>query len=431
MDRLACDDRIKGLCSLFDLSGDREKQRLTGPPAETAIGDTAPAFSADGRTLAFTRQILNGVGDLYLLHLASGYQPQGEPERVASANVRNSGASWMPDGRELVFSSGNWFSSGLWRISAQKPVAPRRLAFAPDNATAPSVSQQGNRLSYVVSKFDTDIWRVTLPAPGGKPVSPTRFIGSTKLEFYPSYSPDGKRIAFVSDRSVASEIWVCDADGSNLTRLTSSGDADQPRWSPDGEIIAFASGTGGKREISAISANGGKTRRLISHPAQGQWPYWSRNGEWLYFTSINKGRYDISKMPSKGGQAVQITRNGGDRPEESPDGKMIYYSKGFPNEVSLWRVPASGGEEVKVLDVVHREGQWTVGRLGIYFFSLPDTLGHSDVRIYEFATGKIKTLLTIERQIFLSIAVSPDGRTILYPQIDEAGSDLMLVENFR
>ena len=241
-----------------------EKQRLTGPPAETAIGDTAPAFSADGRTLAFTRQILNGVGDLYLLHLASGYQPQGEPEKVASAKVRNSGASWMPDGRELVFSSGNWFSSGLWRISAQKPVAPRRLAFAADNATAPSVSQQGNRLSYVVSKFDTDIWRVTLPARGGKPVSPTRFIGSTKLEFYPSYSPDGKRIAFVSDRSGASEIWVCDADGSNLTRLTSSGDADQPRWSPDGEIIAFASGTGGKREISAISANGGKTRRLIS-----------------------------------------------------------------------------------------------------------------------------------------------------------------------
>jgi Tol biopolymer transport system component len=72
-----------------------------------------------------------------------------------------------------------------------------------------------------------------------------------------------------------------------------------------------------------------------------------------------------------------------------------------------------------------------VGQRGIYFFSSPDKQGHSDIRLYEFATGKIRKLLTIERQIFVAIAVSPDGQTILFPQQDENGSDLMLVEKFR
>jgi hypothetical protein len=110
---------------------------------------------------------------------------------------------------------------------------------------------------------------------------------------------------------------------------------------------------------------------------------------------------------------------------------VIYYSKGWPNALSVWKVPAGGGEEVKVLDSVHTLGEWTVGQRGIYFFSSPDRQGHSEIRLYEFATGKIRKLLTIEHKIDLAIAVSPDGQAILYTQLDEAGKDLMLVENFR
>ena len=68
---------------------------------------------------------------------------------------------------------------------------------------------------------------------------------------------------------------------------------------------------------------------------------------------------------------------------------------------------------------------------GIYFFTKPDEKGHSDLSVYEFATGKIRKILTIERPVTWRIEVSRDGRTILYTQVDEAGSDLMLVENFR
>ena len=135
-------------------------------------------------------------------------------------------------------------------------------------------------------------------------------------------------------------------------------------------------------------------------------------------------------MPSSGGEAVQITRNSGDTPQESPDGKFLYYMKGWPEAVSVWRASMDGDQEVKVLDSVHSEGLWAVAKEGIYYFRPPDKVGHSDICFYEFATGQIRKVLTIERPVG-NIAVSPDGGTILYAQSDESGSDLMLVENFR
>jgi serine/threonine protein kinase len=68
---------------------------------------------------------------------------------------------------------------------------------------------------------------------------------------------------------------------------------------------------------------------------------------------------------------------------------------------------------------------------GVHFISMEFVAGKSDIRLYEFSTGKTRKILTIDQRITEWIAVSPDGRTILYTQLDEAGSDLMLVENFR
>ena len=80
---------------------------------------------------------------------------------------------------------------------------------------------------------------------------------------------------------------------------------------------------------------------------------------------------------------------------------------------------------------MHPDSPWTVGEEGIYFFLMLDKQGSRSICLHEFATGKTRRLATIERVVSAGIAVSPDGRTLLYSQIDETGSDLMLVENFR
>ncbi len=403
----------------------RETRRLT------TSQDNAPAFSPDGRTLAFNRG-----NDICFLRLTKDYQPEGEPEQVAppAGSFENFGIAWSLDGRDIVFSSGYWPNTALWRVAALAGAKPRRLAFASEGASAPAVSRQGDRLAYAVNRSDTNIWRIDLRSPGQNPGIPARLIGSTREEESPAYSPDGKRIAFMSTRSGAYEIWVCASDGSNPVQVTAFGGpiVSAPKWSPDGQNIAFHAAPAGNEDLYVVSANGGPPRRMTTHPRADAWPYWSRDGQSLYFKSTRpSGWAEIWKMPAKGGEAVQITRHEGDAPQESPDGRFVYYEKGYPSQCSVWKVPAAGGEEVKVLDSTHRDAGWTVGKEGIYFFTPPDGQGRSDICLYNFATGKTSKLLTIERNVGYRIAVSPDERTILYTQFDQAGSDLTLVENFR
>jgi Tol biopolymer transport system component len=288
-----------------------------------------------------------------------------------------------------------------------------------------------------VNRKDYNIWRVDLLGPDRKPGNVARFISSTKEEAFPAYSPDGKKIVFESDRSGDSEIWVCDKDGSNQVKLTSIGVGGGyilgPQWSPDSQSIAFWGGPGSldNFDIYVIDANGGAPKRMTTDPADDSWPNWSGDGQWLYFVKADLD--EIWKIPSKGGKEIEVTRDkGAGWPHESPDGKWLYYSKGWPGPQSVWRKPVAGGEATKVLDAV--SFGWTVAQDGIYFSTLFDEKRHADLSVYEFATGKTRKIRTMERPANApanAITVSPDGRTILYVQLDEEASDLMLVENFR
>ena len=98
--------------------------------------------------------------------------------------------------------------------------------------------------------------------------------------------------------------------------------------------------------------------------------------------------------------------------------------------MSIWRISVDGGGETKLIDGVSTTGQWTTGPDGVYYFATPDSTGRSEMRLYESSTGRTTTILTAERSVTFRIAVSPDGRTIFYPQMDDQGSDLVLVEDF-
>jgi Tol biopolymer transport system component len=317
-------------------------------------------------------------------------------------------------------------------MAASMPGKPVRLAFASDATSAPAISRQGHRLAYAVDQVDLNIYRVDLSAPGLNPGVPFRLISSTKRESKAAFSPDGKRVAFISNRSGAWEFWLCDRDGSNLVQLTAleSEDDDRATWSPDGRSIAFGSLVGGKHQLFVASARGGIPRSLMTEPAGlTLWPAWSRDGQSIYFRSRRSGSSEIWKMPAAGGDAVQITPNGHERdlPQESPDGQFLYYVHGdrYPDQCSVWRMPVRGGEETRVLDSTSCAGPFVVLAQGIYFV----TPSRSDISYYDFSGGTTRKILTVGRATF--IEASPDGRTVLFTQADQSGSDLMLVENFR
>lgn len=406
-----------------------QEKRLTISPA--GVFEFCPAFSSDGRILAFSRWS-EGGSHLYLLRLGETCTPQGEPERIGLESTCNTGPAWMPDAKEILFGD----CSGLWRMMVSKSANPQRLIFALKGASAPAVSRQGNRLAYTMGSRDINIWRVDLKVPGQQAGTPVRFISSTRFEFHATYSLDGKRIAFVSERSGAREIWTCDSDGSNPVQVTSFRGmfVGMPKWSPDGRSIAFCGFPGGEPFIYVVSADGGVPRRLTTDPPGGNWPNWSGDGRSIYFVTESAGSSQIYVAPATGGKATQVTRDPDkpDLPHESPDGKFLYYSKGWPFPQSVWRVPVEGGEGTKLFDGVDKYGSWTIRGDGIYFFAAPDEKGRCDLSIYEFATGRTHRILRVMARVErFDLEISPDGRTALYTQEDESGSDLMLVENFR
>ena len=139
-------------------------------------------------------------------------------------------------------------------------------------------------------------------------------------------------------------------------------------------------------------------------------------------------------MPADGGEAVQITRKGGSFPQDSMDGKTLFYVKRKGRSAGtgsdeLWEVPADGGEESRVLEDVYLKN-FDVKQRGIYYVSKPDR-DSTPLLFYEFKSGRSKLVATIPQGGGVGFTVSPDEQTILYVLAGNWGLNLMLVENFR
>ncbi len=312
-----------------------------------------------------------------------------------------------------------------------------RLGFGLDAVSSPVVSVRGNRLAYLVAKGVANFYRVDLSGPDRKPGIPSRFALSNMTDRRPAYSPDGKKISFHSNRSGFWEIWVCDSDGSNAHQLTSlrGEGGDRSTWSPDGRSIAFGLLVAGKRQLFAMNSNGGRPRSLMTDPIGHMLqPSWSRDGQWIYFRSRRSGSGTIWKIPATGGEAFQVTANGNERdlPQESSDGKFLYYMNGdhYPEVCSVWRVPTGGGKESMMINSTACLWPFALGEQGIYYLTPLDKQGRTDMNVYDFHANKTRNILKLEKRTG-DLAVSPDGGSLLCMQSVQNYNQLMLVENFR
>ena len=160
-------------------------------------------------------------------------------------------------------------------------------------------------------------------------------------------------------------------------------------------------------------------------------PSWSRDGKWLYFASKSGNEpFQAWKIPAQGGSPIQLTKNGGISPVESPDGHFLYYAK--YEQGGLWRLPLRGGEETQILgDISGGEWpNWAGTSSGIYFLKFAKSR-HGTIEFLDFATHKILPLWTLENEPGWGLSISRDGKSIVYIQDEYAESSIMLVTNFR
>jgi Tol biopolymer transport system component len=264
-------------------------------------------------------------------------------------------------------------------------------------------------------------WTVVFPsrAPAEAPPSRAYKDGS------PAWSPDGMRIAFYSERDGNAEIYVMNADGSDVQRLTNSpADEGYPAWSPDGRTITFDSDRDGDFEIYAMNADGTNVQALTEHPARDVSATWAPDGSHVVFMSDRDGGFDVYKArpaaaANGGNQLVEATRVTTTRtswfPVYSPDGSHLAFHVGRDVHV----MPAAGGALTR-LTTDPANGMyptWSPDGTRIAFMSWRN--GRTELFTMNADGSDQKRLLSMERGDAIDPRWSPDGSRIAFVHMPE------------
>ncbi len=142
----------------------------------------------------------------------------------------------------------------------------------------------------------------------------------------PAASPDGSKVALIMSKNGSPDVWVCDADGSNLKQLTHTPEDSSPCWSPDGQWICFATKINERRSLAKVPAGGGAMERVPTPGAPNPTePDWSPDGKWIAFT-LQTGEFDICVMPADGSAPPTILVPGED-PSWSPNSRTLIFTR--------------------------------------------------------------------------------------------------------
>jgi Tol biopolymer transport system component/DNA-binding winged helix-turn-helix (wHTH) protein len=379
-----------------------------------------PIFSHDGQNLFYVC-----VHTMYDGELRSRPASGGAPTLIVSTVAPPVGLAVSGDDQRVAYSNGyGWPGVSFVNV---KDSSITRLS-VPEDSSWPTISPQGDKLAFSTHTSSISMWRRDLLHPSARPMV---VIPSSRQQNSPQYSPDGKHIAFESKRDGDWAMWVSDVDGGNLLKLSKDiFGSGAPRWSPDGTRIAFDTAALNPSSIYVVDPVEAVPRKLQTQVPDMKLPAWSHDGKWIYFTSDSEGGHRIYRCSPQGGTAEQLPTDAhATRPEESADGQYLYVTSREVNfqlgKLSL-KDPRSGVRPVPMPRVLH----WTLWQTtpnGIYF--VPEEARRT-MRYFSFATGKVTDVFTLDKDFDDGFSVSPDGRYILYSQLDEVNADIMIMDKY-
>jgi Tol biopolymer transport system component len=392
-----------------------------------------PAFSHDARRIVFVRRHAGPYGELAVAELAGG-----RTQTVSSDGGLVTSPVWSPDDKFLYFASGRGGAFNIWKIPSRGGEPEQITAGQGDDADL-SLSADGRHMAFSTYRQNVNIGVADLDAK--EPSLALKWVTSdaARGEVGPAFSPDGKRIAYFSNRKGVEKegIWVMDADGSNPASLVVDDNQNVfPRWYSDGTALLFrssiaSSGAAGDR-FRRVAISGGPPEVVVPGPfgitadvdSEGRVVGNDMTGHGAIYDPKTK---QTRVLEACAGSAFRWSRDGRriayiGRPGGTESGLWVYDFKVAPRQVfSGWVVSFAwkGADEL-----VCEEGK-------------PDLKGVF-WRFRADGSGREKIPLTISLAYMFfqlwpnnTVDVSPDGRRLAVHAMEQQEADIGMIENVR
>lgn len=399
--RLAFGQYVGGKSAIFVSDGEGKSVRRVS----FGIWDTNPIWSADGKWIAFTRDA-GGHNDAVIVPSDSG------PERIVGGTPADEESSaWLPDGSGMLFSRGTARGSETWLYKLADSTSAK--LFEVDGSTSSFPSPDGKFIVYTLRKGGkTTIWVWDAVKKTHRQLTTEGFESMT----FGGVSPDSRSVLYQSFRTGTNDIWRVDLASGKSEQLTKDVAQDGlPRWSPDGKRIVFLSNRGGQPDLWIMSSTGeSDVQRLTDDAILEGTPAFTRDGRGV-LVNVVRGQPHLYSLPVAGGSPLALTSGdwGVIEAEVSRDGMQVAYSGTRNGDQDIWTVPVRGGESVLVsgapgLDI---EPSWSADGKQIAFAS--SRAGNADIWIAA-AAGGTETRLTDWPTNESRPRWSPDGRSIAF-----------------
>ncbi|HEV8385588.1 MAG TPA: protein kinase [Candidatus Acidoferrales bacterium] len=345
---------------------------------------------------------------------------------------------WDANGRRLYYLTRD-HAGGTRLLAAEIDEARGVLAGSPQTVGLVTgilrdlaVSRDAQQFAVSQLEGSMNLTRLPLTPTGGTPSGPEEQLSSGQvIDRYPAFSPDGRRIAFASDRLGAMEMWIYDVTSRIQQRLQLPGKdlgVNLPNWSPDGRTIVvtrfFQDGT---RSLW-LTATDGSHAEEVHPPGRGNVSgFFSPDGRQLLYFFRTEGFTQIHLMDIATRKKRQLTTSRSDKYDAdwSPDGRWIAYSSNAGGTMQLWRIPTSGGDEQQLTSGHERMRHVSYSPDGRWIYSQPS---HRNICRLPSSGGSLEAVTRFpESGLFIEEPkLSPDGRYLVYSR-SNGGSSLWLL----
>jgi serine/threonine-protein kinase len=407
----------------------RNPRQITSDSSE-AVVHTGPRWSPDGSKLVF-RRIESIKSDIMAVDLAGQ-----KLTRITDDNSINMDPVWSPDGRHIYFTSSRGGGLNLWRVRLDpdgSTSAPAQLTTGAGDDIQPSVGAGGERVAFAVRGINSDLWRLPVSPVTGLPTGkPEPLVRTTRVESRGAWSPDGRTVAFNSDRLGEMNIWLRGSADSAERQITRGPGGDyQPTWSPDGKGLVFFSARAGNADIWSVYLSNGELTRLTDNPATDVNPFYSPDGKRIAFTSDRGGRAELWVMNADGSSQRRVAPvvAGGHFLRWTPDSREIVFRSESGTQVEIYRVAVDDGTLRRFPNIAS----------GAHMSFSPDrsrmldVRGHKTLWVYPLDGSPARQVFAFDDpDLRIDYPTwSPDGRWILFDRAAPRGGDLWVLEGTR